>query len=368
MAVQAAVPAKRNWVLMPAPDFEALLEEFNKMAIGPLNKSLLDEVVKSVAKNRVFPATLLTELGIQSWDENGRDTLLNAWVADRLLGQNSLLRLYQRSAEDTTSSRAHLKANLTISLKQYMSDMRGIREERNLWRRLGAIATSTDEISHTGSGSSMCLSLNTSIEKRPGLDAWDLRAIANRFTDEELELKQIHSGNRATSPINDVPLKRLLIGLLNAAEGQVDLADAHKAICLRLSLPIEGFDASQELALLAASGSDTAKEALKLIEGKLVIEAAADALDSLQTEEVDALRSYFIDPSFASVGRQLKISENTARNRCRRGINHLVDSLADYDLLPTVDDGCQKHQPDATILNMGLEALRTKIESAGTIH
>src|SRR5437870_836369 len=128
---------------------EALREEYRQLGIGPGLLELLGKIVWSTV--RQYPPSEYSPYG--AWDQSACEDVLNDWITERLWGRGDLQNLLSSSA-----TRQHLRAALTTSLRQHLTNKRRRSIAANLFkrvqtmlrkeptfRRVGSVSTGSEE-------------------------------------------------------------------------------------------------------------------------------------------------------------------------------------------------------------------------------
>jgi len=345
-------------------ELAAIIAEFESVRIGPKIVTLLEQIVRTVCINSRYPARYYSETGHDVWDVSGRQAVLNGWLVDRLLGAHDLERLIRKLSENPEAQQRDLSAQLFTSLRQYMATLRGSREASNLWTRLKELVQDSNVITAEASGKTLICTHQSAPAGISALDDWGLTRLCNQLTNDELNLRQIVTGGRATSPIENDELLKLIEHILKGAGGAVRLSDLHRAVAMRIDIPIgpgRALDASDEI---LPSYSDTEAEALDSLDNERIRSACTSALQRIEPTDARATLAYSRDPNFASVARKTGSKENTVRNRCRRAVEILSEELRIWGLIAEIyTDDCQTFGPEATnVMAVGLEALVVELE------
>ena len=213
----------------------ALRDEYVRDGIGSLLHELLSKVVWSTVHQ--YPPAEYS--AYQNWDKPACDDVLNEWIAERLWGRADLYVMLTAAPNV-----AQLRAALTTSLRQFLSNHRRRSIASNLYKRISKILREDSQFTSDGVA-------NAATEKRwkiadsngrPScLSIDELVQISFDLSDDELEVVKYGPFSLKLSPIlRDPKLREFLRFLLQKADGSLTVTDIVEVMKFRFTLPVEG--------------------------------------------------------------------------------------------------------------------------------
>jgi hypothetical protein len=257
---------------------DGLREEYSRLGIGERLHELLAKTVWSTV--RQYPSSEYSPYGV--WDQFACEDVLNDWIAERLWRRADLQNLLSASV-----TMQHLRAALTTSLRQHLTNKRRRSIAANLFKRVRAMLHNDSEFHHVGSAS-------RAAEERwalaPGVSdssthTIDLLQAARELSDDDLEVVRYGPFAQKLSPILREPkLRRFLIHLLHRAGRSLALSEIMEVMQLRFGLPVdEEVELDDELPSLNVSPSDDTVLSL----------AARSVISRMTSGEANILENYF---------------------------------------------------------------------------
>lgn len=209
---------------------EQLRAEHERDFIGPELKRLLERVASATA--RTYPPSY-SDAGV--WNEESIDDALQGWATDRLIGRRDLTKLLAG-----TGSVASLRAGLTRSFEQYLTNRRARSSATNLYQRTVKMLRSDADFRPVGDAPKAHEQLWTlASHPHEGPATTDLRTrlqVASQLSDEDLKVVKYGPFSLKSSPILRAPsLKRFLAHLL-AGVGPLTPADIMEVMRRRFAL------------------------------------------------------------------------------------------------------------------------------------
>lgn len=189
---------------------EQLRAEHTAHFIGPELMRLLERVVSATA--RTYPPSY-SDAGV--WNEDSISDALQGWMAERLYGRRDLTKLLAGA-----SSAASLRAGLTRSFAQYLTNGRERSSATNLYSRTTKMLRTEPEFEPIGKAQKAHEQLWTLASNPvPAPSNADVRArlqVAAQLSDTELAVVKYGPYSLKSSPILRKPaLKRFLVHVLD---------------------------------------------------------------------------------------------------------------------------------------------------------
>lgn len=261
-------------------NLQELREEHQKYGIGRLLNELLGKIVWATV--RQYPALEYSPSG--NWDKPTCEDVLEDWVMERLWGRADLQTMLSGVA-----STAQLRAALTTSLRQHLTNKRRRSIASNLYKRVLAMLR---DISHFRpvTGSSLAAEWRWTLAENelndPSILAvHDLVQIACELNDDELQVVRYGPFSQKLSPIlRDPQLRKFLSHLMKLAQGSLTVGTIIDVMRFRFSLPTEEHTELDEN--IPSSKPSPGNEAARAIAARAVI-------SRLDHEDVPRLRAYF---------------------------------------------------------------------------
>ena len=259
---------------------ERLRDEYQRNGVGPVLFELLQKVVWSTV--RQYPASEYSPYS--SWDQSACEDVLNDWITERLWGRGDLANLLSASV---TSQ--HLRAALTTSLRQHLTNKRRRSITANLYKRVRAKLRNDSSFRSLGSssvGPEERWTLANSASRVPSVcSAEDLAQVACELSDDVLEVVRYGPFSQKLSPIlRDPKLREFLIHLLQGAGGSLTLGAIIEVMRVRFSLPTdEATNLHDGIVSLNQSPADEVAMTL----------SARSVVSRLALEEATVLENYF---------------------------------------------------------------------------
>lgn len=210
---------------------EALRTEHEAEVIGPTLARLLARVATATAKT--YPPAYSPS---GSWNDEAIEDALQGWTEDRLLRRKDLAKLLAGAR-----SEGALRAGLTTSLGQYLTNNRRRSAVTNLYKRMGTMLRDDDAFEPLGAGgtaSDRPWTVAAAPSTRPsGLAEDVLVRLAFELSDEDLKVVRYGPHSLKESPILRKPaLRRFLLHMLEGAGGTLTPADLIDVIRRRFNL------------------------------------------------------------------------------------------------------------------------------------
>ncbi len=210
---------------------DQLRKEHEREFIGRELAQLLTRVVAATA--RTYPPTY-TPAGI--WNEDSIADAAQEWTADRLIDRRDLTNLIAGA-----STLASLRAGLTRSFQQHLTNQRQRTSATNLYKRLVTMLRTDPDFQRVGGNvrsHSQRWTLAAAPEDEPSRLTLAARLkLAAELSDEDLGVVKYGPLSLKSSPILRQPaLKRFLLHLLGGA-GALSPADIMDIVRRRFALP-----------------------------------------------------------------------------------------------------------------------------------
>jgi hypothetical protein len=201
---------------------------------------------------------------------------------ERLWGRADLQNLLSSS-----STPQQLRAALTTSLRQHLTNKRRRSIAANLFKRVRTMLRNESAFRLSGSVGSeeRWILANDVAQVSPSTSQSDLLEIANELTDDDLEVVRYGPFAQKLSPIlRDPKLREFLLHLLKQAERSLTLSEIIEVMRLRFSLPTDAVVELDEG--LPSTNVSPADEAMLSL-------GARDLISRLTTDEANVLEGYF---------------------------------------------------------------------------
>jgi hypothetical protein len=259
---------------------DGLREEYDQVGIGPDMHELLAKIVWSTV--RQYPASEYSPY--RTWDHSACEDVLNDWITERLWGRADLQNLLSSSA-----TVQHLRAALTTSLRQHLTNKRRRSIVGNLYKRVRTMLRNDSAFRSVNSASAgpeerwMLVSVDFKLPS--SFSVAELAQIACELNDDDLEVVRYGPFSQKLSPIlRDPKLREFLIHLLQRSKGTLTLGAIIDVMRLRFSLPTdEVTELDEGMSSLSISPADEAA----------MRQSARTVVSRLTTEETDILERYF---------------------------------------------------------------------------
>jgi hypothetical protein len=254
---------------------EALRAEHQAEVIGPKLAGLLARVATATAKT--YPPEY-SPAG--TWNDEAIEDVLQAWTEDRLLRRKDLAKLLAGAR-----SEGALRAGLTTSLGQHLTNRRRRSAATNLYKRMQAMLRDDDAfepLGAVGTASDQPWTVAAAPSTEPStLTENELVQLAFELSDEDLGVVRYGPHSLKESPILRKPaLSRFLAHMLEGAKGTLAPATLIEVIGRRFNL-VEPEDVELDVAMnVEDSPQDVDIEA-----------AAASVIARLGLERCDLLRA-----------------------------------------------------------------------------
>jgi hypothetical protein len=198
--------------------------------IGPELKRVLERVASATA--RTYPPSY-SDAGV--WNEESIEDALQGWAIDRLIARRDLTKLIAGAR-----SVASLRAGLTRSFEQYLTNRRGRSSATNLYQRVAKLLRSDADFMPVGDAPKAHEQLwKIASDSQDGPSTTDLRTrlqVAAELSDEDLKVVKYGPFSLKSSPILRAPsLKRFLAHVL-AGVGPLTPADIMEIMRRRFAL------------------------------------------------------------------------------------------------------------------------------------
>ena len=209
---------------------QQLRAEHERDFVGPDLKLLLERVATATARS--YPPTY-SDAGV--WNDESIADALQGWATDRLIGRRDLTKLMAGAR-----SVASLRAGLSRSFEQYLTNRRDRSSATNLYQRTVKMLRDDAEFARVGSSPKAHEQLWTlASDPREAPSSANLRVrlqVAAELSDEELDVVMYGPFSLKSSPILRRPgLKRFLEHLLGGV-GPLTPADIMEIMRRRFAL------------------------------------------------------------------------------------------------------------------------------------
>lgn len=210
-----------------------LREEYRRSGVGELLLDLLSRIVWSTV--RQYPPAEYSGQG--SWDQSACEDVLNDWIAERLWGRADLQAMLLG-----TNSTAQLRASLTTSLRQFLTNRQRRSVASNLYKRVCTMLREDPLFRSVNPGSSASERQWTltadNIAQTSSRSILELAQIAFELSDDELQVVRYGPFSQKLSPIlRENGLRKFLMHLFEKAEGTLTVDIIIDLMKRRFSLP-----------------------------------------------------------------------------------------------------------------------------------
>lgn len=295
---------------------EQLREEHERRFIGVELTALLTRIATATA--RTYPPTY-TPAGV--WNEDSIADAAQAWTADRLIERRDLTNLLAGA-----STIASLRAGLTRSFQQHLTNQRQSTSATNLYKRIVAMLRSDPDF-HALPGSArphrQLWTLTGSPAQEPSRLTLAARLrLAAELTDDELVVIKYGPLSLKSSPILRKPaLKRFLLHLLGGA-GALTPADIMDIVRRRFALPEpQAVELTEDLQLPATATHDAAIE-------QMIASSVAARVGAQRAELLAALVEH---EDFKAAGTATATDEATVRRAYMEMLAMVTDEAIDAE-------------------------------------
>jgi hypothetical protein len=277
---------------------DQLRKEHEREFIGRELAQLLTRVVTVTA--RTYPPTY-TPAGV--WNEDSIADAAQEWTADRLIDRRDLTNLIAGA-----STLASLRAGLTRSFQQHLTNQRQRTSATNLYKRLVTMLRTDPEFQQVGGNvrsHSQRWTLAAAPEDEPSRLTLAARLkLAAELSDEDLQVVKYGPLSLKSSPILRQPaLKRFLQHLLGGA-GALSPADIMDIVRRRFALPEpQAIELTENLQLPAPTTHDSTIE-------QMIARSVAARVGNERAELLAALAKH---EDFKAAGTATDTDEATVR-------------------------------------------------------
>jgi hypothetical protein len=292
---------------------EELRNEYSRLGIGPLLHELLEKIVWSTASQ--YPASEYSPSG--SWNRMAFEDILNDWVAERLWGRSDLQAMLA-----SVTSYGKLRASLTTSLRQHLTNKRRRSIVANLYKRVRVLMRDDPAFQPLGPeslGAEQRWTLSDAPTQQSSiLTLRELLRIASALSDDDLAVVRYGPFSQKLSPILREPkLRDFLRHLLGHAQGSMTVGSILDVMRLRFSLPIEEESPLDDS--IPTLSPDPADEAANKTR-------ALSVVSRLMTEEARILEAYFrTGGNFVDTAASCRVSLEQARTFVCRALKMVCD-------------------------------------------
>ena len=278
------------------PTLEQLRAEHEAEFIGPELMRLLERVASATA--RTYPPSY-SDFGV--WNDEAIADALQGWVAERLLGRRDLTKLLAGAR-----TAASLRAGLTRSFQQYLTNGRQRDSATNLFQRTVKLLRTDSDFEALGASSKphdQLWTLRESPATGPSAATFKRRLeAAAELSDDDLAVVRYRSVSLWSSPILRAPaLKRFVTHLLTEL-GALTPADILEVVRRRFALTEpeqldltedldtrepEPHDAVAQAVITRSICARTSEDDAKLLAALGACEDVADAAQALGRSSAD---------------------------------------------------------------------------------
>jgi len=298
---------------------QELRVEYQKDGIGVLLSELLGKIVWATVRH--YPASEYSPFG--NWDEPACEDVLEDWVMERLWGRADLQAMLAGVA-----SIAQLRAALTTSLRQYLTNKRRRSIVSNLYKRVLATLRDDSHFRSVGGASLAAEQRWTLAENESGdpsmLALHDLVQIACELSDDELQVVRYGPFSQKLSPILREPkLREFLCHLMRRAQGSLTVSSIIDVMRFRFSLPTEEHIELHEG--IPSSMPSPANEAERTIAARAVV-------SRLDYDDVRRLTAYFrSNGDFSEAARECACTVERVREVVHRAFGAICECSESED-------------------------------------
>jgi hypothetical protein len=298
--------------------------EYGSMGVGPVLYELLGNIVWATV--RMYPAREYSPYG--SWDDAACEDVLNDWIVDRLWGRADLQAMLLAA-----SSVKQLRAALTTSLRQHLTNRRRRSIAGNLYRRVKSLLNHDSAFRPVGSpfGAAQRWTLDEQPTSDPShLSSRELFAIASELSDDDLEVVRYGPYSQKLSPILREPkLRQFTLHLLRRSRGSLALSEIVDVMRLRFSL-LQEEDSELGEDVPSVAREPSLEVALK--------EAARSVVSRLEGDEVQLLVAFFRAGGNEDLAARASHSEiGEVRRAVRHAYQMIVDSSDSMEEAQTIE-------------------------------
>lgn len=284
---------------------QELQDEYKREGVGVVLRELLAKIVWATV--RQYPSAEYSCYG--TWDAAACEDILSGWITERLWGRADLQMMLM-----SASSVAQIRASLTTSLRQYLTNQRRRSIASNLYKRVRSLLHDDRRFRSVGSPSAASEQRWTVADdpfaEPSKLSFSDLVDIACELTDEELQVVRYGPFSQKLSPIlRDPKLVDFLTHMLTRSEGSLTVNSILDVMRFRFSLPNE--EIVEVDATIASLKPGPATEAERNIAARAIV-------SRMTLEETEILAAYFRSHGdFAEAARQQPSSADRLRKVVR---------------------------------------------------
>jgi hypothetical protein len=292
------------------PSIQTLRAEHKAQVIGPILKKLLERIVRATAPT--YPSLEYSDA--QVWNVEALEDALHGWVADRLLRRGDLAAMLLRA-----STTEHLRAMLTTSFGQFLTNRRPRTSASNLYTRTKKMLNAKFRaVGPSASRDADVLWTTEDGKEEPtGLSIRALVAIAHELDDETLEVVRYGPHSMKSSPILREPkLEEFLQHLLSRARGSVRLGQIAEVERCRFNLP-----AFEQVELDTALAAD-----FSTVVSVERADLARSVLMRLDSELLTIVMSYAETDTVAAAAKKAEVSGALFSER----MNQILAMIAEF--------------------------------------
>jgi hypothetical protein len=292
----------------------ALRQEHQERRIGPQLAELLERIVWTTAVT--YPPAEYSDAGV--WNRQALEDALQDWVEIRLLGRGDLTVML-----GSARSLGSLKAALTTSFGQLLTNRRRRSSATNLYKRTLSLLRSDSQFATVGSArrpNDQLWTLAAEPHSDPsGLPTEELLKAAWELGDDELGTVRYGPYSLKSSPILRTPqLREFLVHLLSRATGSLTTANVFEVMRHRFNLaPLSRLELDERM------GSDEPSLVVQVEQAEI----ARSVLARLGAERVNVLRQLHladgdVEAAAAELGEGIEAVSQT--------IHEVMAMIAEY--------------------------------------
>ncbi|MDQ6768882.1 MAG: hypothetical protein M3Z54_02720 [Gemmatimonadota bacterium] len=261
-------------------DIAILRDEYSRVGVGRALQRLLGRIVLSTVQ--LYPPAEYSPDG--TWESAACEDVLNDWVFERLLTRGDLAVML-----GSTETVQQLRAACTTSLRQFLTNRRRRSIASNLYKRIRDMLV-TDKVFIVVQPSMNPADTTWTVADAPaaelsGLSPRELMRVANRLSDEDLQVVHYGPFSQKLSPILRKPrLKLFLTHLLKNSEGALPISAILDVFRFRFML----VDATEQS--LTDDVPDEYSDPTDAVSNHIAAESVVMRLNS---HEVHVIREYF---------------------------------------------------------------------------
>lgn len=310
---------------------EDLREEYRRDGVGVLLRELLEKIVWSTV--RQYPPSEYSPYS--NWDKAACEDVLSDWISERLWSRADLQAILSSAV-----TLQHLRAALTTSLRQHLTNKRRRSIASNLYKRIRVMLRDNSHFRSVSSplmGAEERWTLAGQGSSAPSmLSVGELAQIACGLSDNDLEVVRYGPFSQKLSPILREPRLRDFLGhLLGRAEGSLTLSTIIEVMRFRFSLPTE--EHTELVESIPSTRLGPADEAAVAINARSVV-------SRLNLEETKIVDAYFA--SQGAVSEAARLCECTPE-RVREVVHRAVAMICE----------CSESEDDARAIMRSVESL-----------